>query len=249
MSPASGAQPLYAQVEAVLAAAIQDGALAPGACLPPELELTQRFGVSRTTIRQTIQNLVRRGLVEIRRGRGTYVSEPKIAQELTELSGFVEDMQAVGRTASAKVLSTEIVPASEAVANKLELAIGTPVVRIARVRLADDRPISLDETYLPRALGEQVLRHDLAREAIFPLLEEQYDTPLIEAEYRLEAVAATSSVARALNVAEGSPIFLIERTSYSTDRRPVDYEKLHYRGDQVQFVTRLARRNAPKSQA
>ncbi len=117
------------------------------------------------------------------------------------------------------------------------------------MRLADDRPISLDETYLPRALGEQVLRHDLAREAIFPLLEEQYDTPLIEAEYRLEAVAATSSVARALNVAEGSPIFLIERTSYSTDRRPVDYEKLHYRGDQVQFVTRLARRNAPKSQA
>ena len=118
----------------------------------------------------------------------------------------------------------------------------TAVVRIRRVRLSDGVPLSFDETYLPRELGEKVVQSDLEAEPIFSLLEEKYDTPLTEAEYRLEAICADSIVADALGIDAGSPIFLIERTSYSEGQRPVDYEKLHYRGDQIQFVTRLARR-------
>src|SRR5258707_9054298 len=89
--------PLYAQVESILAAGIADGTFPPGSQLPTEDELIERYAVSRTTIRQTIQNLMRRGLVEIRRDKGTFVLQPKITQELTELSGFVEDMQPLGR--------------------------------------------------------------------------------------------------------------------------------------------------------
>ena len=74
------------------------------------------------------------------------------------------------------------------------------------------------------------------------LPERKYSTPLVEAEYRLEAVCADATVTRALCIGAGSAIFLIERTSYSIGHRPVDYEKLHYRGDQIRFVTRLARR-------
>ena len=81
---------LYARVEDVLASDIANGTLLPGARLPAEHSLTERFAVSRTTIRQAIQNLIRRGLVEIRRGKGTFVTLPKISQELTELTGFVE---------------------------------------------------------------------------------------------------------------------------------------------------------------
>src|SRR5260370_37136211 len=86
------ALPLYAQVESILAAAIADGTFPPGSRLPNEDELVERYAVSRTTIRQTVQNLVRRGLIEIRRGKGTFVLQPRITQELTELSGFVEGM-------------------------------------------------------------------------------------------------------------------------------------------------------------
>jgi GntR family transcriptional regulator len=74
------------------------------------------------------------------------------------------------------------------------------------------------------------------------LLENKYDTPLVEAEYKLEAAAADPVAAHALQVPPGSPIFLIERTSYTTGNRLVDYERLHYRGDLIRFVTRLARR-------
>ncbi len=234
--------PLYAQVEAILATGIADGAFPPGSRLPNEDELVERYTVSRTTIRQTIQNLIRRGLVEIRRGKGTFVTQPKFTQELTELSGFVEDMKALGRHASARVLDKQLVPANESVARQLAIPTGAPVVRIQRVRLADHSPLSFDETYLPQEIGEKIIENDLETEPIFSLLEQKYKIPLVEAEYRLEAVAADIAVARALCIGAGSPIFLIERTSYRAGHQPIDYEKLYYRGDQVRFVTRLARR-------
>ena len=236
--------PLYAQVEAVLAAGIADGSYPPGTRLPNEETLIERFGVSRTTIQKTVQNLISRGLIEIRRGKGTFVIQPRITQELTELSGFVEDMHALGRNPTARVLDQQVMPANETVARRLALAVGTLVVRIQRVRLVDGIPLSFDETWLPRELGEKVISNNLETEPIFSLLERKYDTPLVEAEYRLEATSAVAAVAQALGIDPGSPIFLIERTSYSARHQPVDYEKLHYRGDQIQFVTRLARRMA-----
>ena len=236
--------PLYAQVEAALAAGIADGTYPPGTRLPNEESLIERFGVSPTTIQKTVQNLISRGLIEIRRGKGTFVIQPRITQELTELSGFVEDMHALGRNPTARVLDKQVVPANETVARRLALTMGTLVVRIQRVRLVDGMPLSFDETWLPRELGEKVISNNLETEPIFSLLEKKYDTPLVEAEYRLEATCADETVAQALGIDIGRPIFLIERTSYSAQHQPVDYEKLYYRGDQIQFVTRLARRTA-----
>ncbi len=237
-----GATPLYAQVEAVLASEIADGTLSPGTQLPTENDLTERFGVSRPTVRKAVQNLVSRGLVEIQRGKGTYVTRPKMTQELTTLSGFVEDMQALGRHPTARLLDKQLVAADKTVAHQLALPAGSLVVRIRRVRLADGEPVSFDETYLLREVGEKVVTNDLEVEPIFTLLETKYDMPLVEAEYRLEAVAAQPDVAEALGVEPGSPLFRIERTSYCAGNNPVDYEQLYYRGDMVRFVTRLARR-------
>jgi GntR family transcriptional regulator len=233
---------LYSQVESVLAAEITDGSLKAGDQLPTEDSLLARFEVSRITVRRAIQNLVNRGLVEILRGRGTFVAAPKITQELTELSGFVEDMQALGRKPTAHLIGKDIVIANETVADQLALTKGERVVRIHRVRLADDIPMSFDETYLPLEIGKKIITNNLKTEPIFALLEQKYNIPLFEAEYKLEAVAATVDVSAALRVPQGSPIFLIERTSYSTGGRPVDYERLYYRGDLIRFVTRLARK-------
>ena len=137
-----------------------------------------------------------------------------------------------------------VVAADAQVAEHLALAVGTRVMRIRRVRLANGVGMSLDETYLPLEIGEKIVTHDLEAEPIFSLLERRYGIPLIEAEYKLEAVSADQEVAAALGVPAGSPVFLIERTSYSVGGRPVDYEKLHYRGDLIRFRTRLARRKS-----
>jgi GntR family transcriptional regulator len=240
--------PLYETVESALAAGIADGSLPPETQLPPEEGLTERFKVSRTTVRKAIQNLIERGLVEVRRGKGTFVTQPKITQELTELTGFVEDMQALGRSPTARLLDKRVIAADEAVARQLALASGTLVFRLRRVRLADGVAMSFDETYLPRDIGEKIADNDLEAEPVFALLEQKYNTPLVEAEYKLEAAAADAVAAEALQVPTGSPIFLIERTSYTTGNRPVDYERLHYRGDLIRFVTRLARRTRTSTQ-
>jgi len=235
---------LYARVETVLVGEITDGGLKIGDQLPTEESLVARFGVSRITVRRAIQNLVSRGLVEIRRGKGTFVAAPKITQDLTELSGFVEDMHALGRKPTARVIAKEIVTADATVASQLALTKGERVVRIRRVRLADGIPLSFDETFLPLEIGKKIITNNLKVEPIFSLLERKYGVPLIEAEYKLDAVAAETEVAAALKVKQRSPIFRIERTSYSTGSRPVDYERLYYRGDLVRFVTRLVRKTS-----
>jgi len=233
--------PLYGKVEEVLASEIARGDLKPGDRLPSEDELLARFDVSRITVRRAIQNLIQRGVLEIRRGLGTFVLSPKISQELTKLTGFVEDMDTHGRKASARVVSKSIVAANEMVARQLGISKGTRVMRIERVRLADSVPMSFDETYLPLEIGKKIVRNDLRVKPIFTLLEEKYGFSLTEAEYRLEAAAASAQVAEALGVLEGSPIFKIERTSFTTGGQPIDYETLSYRGDLIRFVTRLAR--------
>jgi GntR family transcriptional regulator len=242
MNQMETALPFYARVEAAMTQAITDGTWPPGKQLPTEEALMERFQVSRTTVRKAVQNLAGRGLVEIRRGRGTFVIEPRITQELTELSGFVEDMQAQGRTATARLVDKRVVQASREVARQLGLAMGSPVVRIERVRLADGVALSFDETYLPQSIGTRLMDDDLETEPIFELLEQKYSIALVQADYQLQSVLAPAAVAGFLGIAPNDPIFLIERTSYGAQRVPVDYEKLYYRGDLVRFRTTLARR-------
>jgi GntR family transcriptional regulator len=241
---------LYARIEETIATEIAQGEYRPGDQLPTEDALLQRFQVSRITVRRAIQNLVRRGLLEIRRGLGTFVLSPRIEAELTKLTGFVEDMNAVGRKANARVVSQGVVAARARVAEHLQIPKGTKVMQIKRVRLADGIPISFDETYLPLPLGKQIVHNDLRLHPIFTLLENEYGIPLVEADYELEAVIATKGVADALQVRVGSPIFQIERTSMTTGNQPVDYEVLSYRGDLVRFVTKLLRHpgNSPGTQ-
>jgi GntR family transcriptional regulator len=236
------ASTLYAKVEEAIATEIAAGEYGAGDQLPTEDALLERFQVSRITVRRAIQNLVSRGLLEVRRGRGTFILPPRIEAELTRLTGFVEDMNAAGRKATARLVNRKVISASARVAKRLQLTKGTKVMLIERVRLADGVPISFDQTFLPLDIGRQIVRNDLTVQPIFTLLEERYAVPLIEADYELEAVTADKSLAEVLQIRVGAPIFQIERTSMSTGNRPVDYEVLSYRGDLVRFVTKLHRR-------
>lgn len=234
---------LYAQVEAALVSRFGVD-LHPGDQLPTEDALIDEYGVSRITVRRAIQNLASRGLIVTRRGVGSFVATPALSQPLTALTGFVEDMDAQGLNATARVLVVEEITAPARVRHALELPLGAKVVHIDRVRLAAGRPVSFDETYLPIELGRLVTQGDLENEPIFALLEDRHGTPLVEAAYALQAGTADSRIAAGLDVDEGSAIFRIERTSFTTGQRPVDYEVLHYRGDAMTFTMRLPRTRA-----
>ena len=142
------------------------------------------------------------------------------------------------------MLSVAPTRANEEVARQLQILVGSEVMQIMRVRLADDVPVSLDETYLPMDLGQRVASENLEVYPIFSLLEGKYATPLLEADYRLEAVKAEPLVASALGIEPGDAVMRIERVSYSLNNRPVDFEKLYYRGDKICLTTRLRRRQS-----
>lgn len=237
----ASAIPLYAQIEESLVARIASD-LHPGDRLPTEDQLIDEFGVSRITVRRAVQNLVARGLVVTRPGRGAFVTAPKLRQPLTELTGFVEDMEAQGLAATARVLRAQEITAPAEVCTALELPAEAPVMLIERVRLANGTPLSFDRTYLPLELGRGVAEEDLENEPIFAVLERKLATPLREASYALQAVTADTDVAALLEMRVGDAVFRIERTSYTDGGRPVDHEVLHYRGETITFTTRLARR-------
>lgn len=235
---------LYAQVEAALVARFEVD-LRPGDQLPTEDALIDEYGVSRITVRRAIQNLASRGLIVTKRGIGSFVATPALSQPLTALTSFVEDMDAHGLNTTARVLVVEEITAPVHVREALELPLGAKVVHIERVRLAAGQPVSLDLTYLPLELGRLIAQDDdLENEPIFDLLENRHDTPLVEAAYALRASTADSPTAAALDVDEGSAVFRIERTSFTTGQKPVDYEILHYRGDAMTFTMRLPRARA-----
>ena len=240
--------PLYAQVEDILAARISSGALPVGTQLPSEEDLIREFNVSRTTIRATIQNLVRLGLVEIRRGRGTFVASPRIVQELTELTGFVEDMRVLGRIPTARVLSREVVSAAPLVAEKLACPCG------------DDRGAGSNAFASPTAcrfLSTRLICRRTSAAGSWPTTSPTSPSSLCWKNDTTPRSSRPNTCWRppllspqspaALEIPVGGPIFLIERTSYTSGHRPVDYERLHYRGDTIRFKTRLARRRIPRA--
>lgn len=153
--------PLRYRLHQELRCVILEGRIRPGDRLPSEKELMAQHKVSRHTVREAVRDLVLEGIVRIERGRGTFVAPPRIEQELTSLTGFVEDMLSLGLRPAARVLSVTEVGASGAVASRLNLAEGEPVIRIERIRLADSEPISFDLTFLPAHVGRKVAVENL----------------------------------------------------------------------------------------
>ncbi len=237
-----GPVPFYQQLADILRQDIVGGRLKPGHRLATEFELMDRYRVSRTTVRQTIAQLLKEGLISVHRGKGSFVSTRPIEPELSALTGFVEDMQALGLSASARVLGVHHEKASARVAEALRMTAGTPVTRITRVRLAEDVPVSFEHSFLPPELGQRIAQENLEVFPIFTLLEEKYGIVLGEAVYRIEAVGADRHVAEALDIKRGAPVLGMERTTYNAEGVPVDFEEMFYRGDRIRYTMRLQRR-------
>lgn len=234
-------QPLHTQIREALRARILDGTYREHAQLPSESELTAKFGVSRITVRHALAHLQREGLIFKVTGKGTFVSKRKAQQDLSRLQGFGEAMHRLGRETFSRVLGHGLLRADPEIAARLEVAAGDTVVELRRLRYLDHAPISLDLSYFPAAIGEQVLRADLASRDVFSILENEVGIALGAAEVSIEAALAEGDIAVALGIQEGAPLLRIERLTTSNDGRPIDFEYLYYRGDAMRYRVHLER--------
>jgi len=233
--------PLYYQIAESLREAIRDLEAAPEgerAELPTEVELCQRFGVSRGPVRQALQLLEREGLVSRERGRGTFVARRRLTHELTKLCSVTADMEARGWRPGARVLRAQAMKPPAHVRHALALGDGETVWEVYRLRLADDEPVSLQWCYVPCALTPGLPVQDLAG-SLWRIFSDQYGLKLAFAEQTLRARPATPDEARVLHVARGDALFVITRTIYDDEGRPVQYLHSLWRGDRYDFTVRL----------
>ena len=246
----SSPAPLYIQLEQLLTDAIKQGHLAKGDTLPPERTIAEHLNISRVTVRKAIDSLERAGLCNRKRGAGTFVSGfvtgptsveqgTLLPQSLSTLHGFTEDMKSRGMNPDSQLIEKVITTPTAEEMFSLNLK-QESVLRLTRIRLADDIPMALEICCIPSTI---IPRKDLIDESIYAAMNSTKHSP-VRAVQRISACILDKEQAAMLEVKENSPALYIRRAAYDDADRPVEYSRSYYRADRFDFVAELISRDA-----
>ncbi len=236
----NSAEPLYLQIRRAVLQSIREGKLAPHQRVPSERELSEAMGISRMTVRQALQTLINDGYLYTVPGKGTFVGrKPKIEQNLLRLSGFTEEVRAQGFNPGARLLSIETIPADEYLARPLEVAPGTPLFRISRLRLIDDLPVAVEHAHLVRARFPDLDKADLEHQSLYRVLQERYGLRLVRATQWIESQQADPRLAALLDIPPQQPVLAMERITYADSGQPVEFVISFYRADRFRLKVEL----------
>jgi GntR family transcriptional regulator len=218
--------PLYQQIKGLITRSLQAGEWRPGDAIPSEMELAARFKVSQGTVRKAIDELAAGNLLVRRQGKGTFVSthaEEKVQYRFLRLTS---DSRKTLR-ATRHVIDCRRLRAPAEVAQQLALRAGAPVLLVRRMLSFDDRPVVLDDIWLPgtpfKGLTAERLRE--YRGPMYAFFEEEFGVRMIRAEEKIRAVAAPPDAAGLLGVAEGAPLLSVERLSLTYADQPVELRR------------------------
>jgi GntR family transcriptional regulator len=222
------------------------GSLPAGSPVPPERTLSNRFSMSRTTVRQALQELVLEGRLMRAQGRGTFVAQPKVAQAL-QLTSYTEDMLAKGLEPTSQLLEIGYLASDDALAERLAIRPGSRALRIERLRMANGAPMAVETTHLgakrfPGLRKRLADGHGGAR-SLYTVLAENYGVVLAGGEETIETVPAGPRDAALLGTEVGLPLLLLCRHSWDDGGTPVEWVRSMYRGDRYKFVAQLQRPN------
>jgi GntR family transcriptional regulator len=231
--------PMYAQIQTQLLEMIRAGRLSTGDSLPSEEELSRAFGVSRMTSRQALQLLKSQGHAARHRGKGTFVTQPKVEKDIAHLAGFTAEMRQLGMKPSSQVLAAGIVSASGEVSEQLAVRPGGQAFRLRRLRLADGSPVAIEEIYLSLEKFPGIEKFDFSRRSLYQTLRTRYAIRFGMADEILEARSANSSEAKLLKIPPRSSLLVIARRLWSVDDEPVEVARSIYRGDRYRAVLRI----------
>jgi GntR family transcriptional regulator len=234
--------PYYIQLMELLKDQILNKKWQPGEQIPGEQDLCDTYGISRTVVRQALRELELEGLINRRKGKGTFVTEPKISEGLIQnLTGFYQDMVARGLKPVTQVLHQNVVKANEKVAHFLEIEPGTDVVDIQRLRFIHDEPIQLVTTFVPYKVYPPLATVDLSNRSLYEFLEKEGGIFLSRGRRYIEAVLANETEAMLLGIERGAPLLMLDSVSYVESGQPIEYYHALHRGDRSRFEVELVR--------
>lgn len=244
-------EPLWIQTVELITAEIERGTLRPGMRLPPERELCQQLGISRVTLRKALTHLVDEGVLSPSHGRGWYVSgaggtaAPRQHDWPNSLESFSETAARMGLTATSRVLRADAAPATIDEAELLQIAPGTPLFILERVRLLGGVPIAVDRNKVPAALLPDHADLDFTTASLYESLA-AHDVHPLRAESTVEAISAGDELAAQLELEPGKPVLALTQLVVDADERPVLSSVIQYSGDRYRLRTQFARTGGPR---
>lgn len=204
----------------------------PGAPIPSEAELCQTHGVSRTTVRKAIDDLVNEGLLYRIQGKGTFVSATRVRERFVQFTaGFYEDLMARGIPLRTVVLSQAVIAGGKEIASRLRLALGDGVVKIRRLRFVNNHPVVLSDSFVPLHAFPGIESEDLTDASLYGTLREKYGATLARGTRYVSVVACNDEQAASLHTPTGSPLLVISGVMYDLDARPIEAGTAWLRGD------------------
>lgn len=231
-----GPIPLHHQVYLDLRARIAAGDWAVGERLPAERELAEQYGCSLITVRRALADLAREERLERTRGRGTFVTTPRIVRQLSSTFSFAEEMALHGLEPRTELLAARPESAAEAVAEALRVAVGAPVIYLERRRSAADVPLLLEQVRLSADRFPDLLEADLEHGSLYGFLAERHGCHVERLRETLEPVLLPSREARLLGQERGLPALLLEGTAYDQDDLPVETSRTWVAGRRSKFL-------------
>lgn len=235
---------LYRQLVEDIRSKIEVGMWPRGSRLPPEYELTKQYGVSRATVRRALEILSQEGIIHKSQGRGTFAaSQLPMQEELEGMASLSDVFYQRGIEPRVTILDLRLLPAPGPVAEKLEVEPGTPVLYVLRRHSIDDEHVALARIHLPQDLGRQVSQGDLERHTTYWLLENRCGVKPAEGSQVIRASAAGGQDVAHLSVRPGSPLLVMERTTYATDGMPLEHIVISFVGERYRYRIKLRSRS------
>jgi len=230
--------PVYQKIQKEIRNRIASARLKPGDAVASERELAKTHKVSLMTARHALVGLEREGVVERRRGAGTFVATPKI--HFNKLMSYTEQMSSRGLTPRSRVLLTKVIEDEPEVAARLGLPGASRVLKIQRLRLTGEEPFALETCYLPAAEFPDLASASLIRNSLFAILHHDYGVELAYADEEVDATAADADISELLNVPRGAPVLRIRQVIYSTTGKATIYVIGVYRSERhTLFIRRF----------
>ena len=222
--------PLYLQLYTVLKNDLENGVYKKGERIPTEAELSQKYGVSRITLRNALDKLVRDNYLVRYRGRGTFVKSEKYTRSIAENLGFTEMCHRLGCTAGAKTIKPVIENATKEDIEELQLAEGANVFVLERIRYMNNVPVALE---CGRYTDQYsfLMEEDLNTHSLYQLLAEKYQMSFGDCTRRIEITYATYRLSKYLNVPIDYPLLYMYGIVYDNDGRPAYRNQQYIVGD------------------
>src|SRR5512136_2517600 len=234
--------PYYIQLMDILKEKVLQKDWSPGDQIPGEQDLCELYQVSRTVVRQALRELELEGVISRRKGKGTFISPPKISEGLVQkLTGFYQDMVERGLKPITKVLHQNVEPSSEKVAGFLKIKPGDQVIDILRLRFINNEPIQLVRTYVPFGICPALATVDLTDRSLYEFMETECGVLISKGLRYIEAVLANENEAELLGIERGAPLLMLDSISYSENGLPIEYYHALHRGDRSRFEVELLR--------